>query len=100
MDIKLNDFLTMELDGRGIVATNRNVLLKEFFKEPARYIRDKGALDEIQATDAYARMERAVREEMDMEEAVRKLYENGVDNVLNWVVISCCGGKSKCSLDH
>ncbi|PWU97404.1 putative retrotransposon hot spot (RHS) protein [Trypanosoma cruzi] len=84
IDIKLNDFLTMELDGRGIVATNRNVLLKEFFKEPARYIRDKGELDEIQATDAYARMERAVREEMEMEEDADDLCEKGVDNLLRW----------------
>ncbi|EKG07773.1 retrotransposon hot spot (RHS) protein, putative [Trypanosoma cruzi] len=71
---KLNDFLTMELDGRGVVDTNRNVLLKEFFKNPTKYIRDKGVLNEIQATDAYARMERAVRDEMDLEEVARKLY--------------------------
>ncbi|RNC38192.1 putative retrotransposon hot spot (RHS) protein, partial [Trypanosoma cruzi] len=81
---KLNDFLMMELDGRGVVATNRSVLLKEFFKNPIKYIRDKGALKEIQITDAYARMERAVREEMDLEEVVRKLYKNGVNNLLGW----------------
>ncbi|PWV06162.1 putative retrotransposon hot spot (RHS) protein [Trypanosoma cruzi] len=74
-EMKLNDFLTMELDGRGVVATNRSVLLKEFFKNPNNYIRDKGVLKEIQATDAYARMERAVREEMDLEEVVRSLYK-------------------------
>ncbi|EKG02169.1 retrotransposon hot spot (RHS) protein, putative [Trypanosoma cruzi] len=83
-EMKLNDFLTMELDGRGVVATNRSVLLKEFFKNPAKYIRDKGALKEIQTTDAYARMERAVREEMDLEEVVSKLSDKGVNNVLGW----------------
>ncbi|RNC39941.1 putative retrotransposon hot spot (RHS) protein [Trypanosoma cruzi] len=61
---KLNDFLTRELDGRGVVDANRSVLLKEFFKDHTKYIRDKGALNEIQATGAYARMERTVREEM------------------------------------
>ncbi|RNC38129.1 retrotransposon hot spot (RHS) protein, partial [Trypanosoma cruzi] len=81
---KLNDFLTMELDGRGVVATNRSVLLKEFFKNPKKYIRDKGVLKEIQITDAYARMEKTVREEMDLEEVVRKLYKNGVSNLLGW----------------
>ncbi|EAN81497.1 retrotransposon hot spot (RHS) protein, putative, partial [Trypanosoma cruzi] len=83
-EMKLNDFLTMELDGRGVVATNRNVLLKEFFKNPTKYIRDKGVLNEIQATDAYARMERAVRDEMDLEEVVRKLRDKGADNLLGW----------------
>ncbi|ESS61448.1 retrotransposon hot spot protein (RHS) [Trypanosoma cruzi Dm28c] len=80
---KLNDFLTRELDGSGI-ATSENVLLKEFFKDPTKYIRDKGALNEIQATDAYARMEGTVREEMDLEEAVRKLSDKCVNNLLGW----------------
>ncbi|RNC35905.1 putative retrotransposon hot spot (RHS) protein [Trypanosoma cruzi] len=62
--MRLNDFLTRELDGRGVVDTNRDVLLEEFFKDPTKYIRDKGVLKEIQATGAYARMERTVREEM------------------------------------
>ncbi|PWU99948.1 putative retrotransposon hot spot (RHS) protein [Trypanosoma cruzi] len=81
---KLNDFLTMELDGRGVVATNRSVLLEEFFKDPKKYIHDKGVLKEIKATDAYARMEGTVRDEMDLEEVVRRLHENGVDNLLGW----------------
>ncbi|RNC55281.1 putative retrotransposon hot spot (RHS) protein [Trypanosoma cruzi] len=81
---KLNDFLTMELGGRGVVDTNRSVLLKEFFKDPKKYIRVKGVLKEIQATDAYARMERAVRGEMDMEEDIKKLYKNGVRTLLKW----------------
>ncbi|PWU91211.1 putative retrotransposon hot spot (RHS) protein [Trypanosoma cruzi] len=81
---RLNDFLTMELDGRGVAATNRNVLLKEFFKDPKKYIHDKGVLKEIKATDAYARMEGTVRDEMDVEEVVRRLHENGVDNLLGW----------------
>ncbi|EAN89031.1 retrotransposon hot spot (RHS) protein, putative [Trypanosoma cruzi] len=84
MDIKLNDFLTMELDGKGILRANRDVLLKGFFKDPTRYIPDAGVLGEIQITDAYLRMVETVREEMDVEEAVRKLYEKGVDNLLGW----------------
>ncbi|EAN93613.1 putative retrotransposon hot spot (RHS) protein [Trypanosoma cruzi] len=83
-EMKLNDFLTMELDGRGVVATNRDVLLKEFFKNPNKYIRDKRALKEIQISDAYARMERAVRDEVDLEEVARKLRDKGVYNLLGW----------------
>ncbi|RNC34597.1 retrotransposon hot spot (RHS) protein, partial [Trypanosoma cruzi] len=49
-EMKLNDFLTRELDGRGIVDTNRDVLPGEFSKDPTKYIRDKGALNEIQAS--------------------------------------------------
>ncbi|PWU99932.1 putative retrotransposon hot spot protein (RHS) [Trypanosoma cruzi] len=81
---KLNDFLTMELGGRGVVATNRSVLLEEFFKDPTRYIRDKGALEEMQMTDAYAGMERAVREEMNMEEDIKNLHYNHVSALLGW----------------
>ncbi|RNC40414.1 retrotransposon hot spot (RHS) protein, partial [Trypanosoma cruzi] len=84
--MKLNDFLTMELDGRGIVATNWDVLLGEFFKNPKKYICDAEALGEMQASDCYVRMEGAVREEMDMEEDVEKLYKNGVENLLKWLV--------------
>ncbi|EAN81731.1 retrotransposon hot spot (RHS) protein, putative, partial [Trypanosoma cruzi] len=83
-EMKLNDFLTMELDGRGVVATNRSVLLKEFFKNPNNYIRDKRALKEIQISDAYARMEGTVRDEMDLEEVVRRLRDKGVYNLLGW----------------
>ncbi|RNF00121.1 putative retrotransposon hot spot (RHS) protein [Trypanosoma cruzi] len=81
---KLNDFLTMELEGKGILRANRNLLLKGFFKNPTKYIRDAGVLGEIQATDAYLSMEKAVREEMDLEEVVRKLSDKGVNNVLGW----------------
>ncbi|PWV07093.1 putative retrotransposon hot spot (RHS) protein [Trypanosoma cruzi] len=84
MDIQLNDFLVMELDGRGILRANRNVLLKEFVKDSTRYICCAFLLLEIKASDRYKRMERAVRDEMDMEEDVNKLYENDVDNLLNW----------------
>ncbi|PWV01686.1 putative retrotransposon hot spot protein (RHS) [Trypanosoma cruzi] len=48
--MKQNDFLTMELDGRGVVNTNRDVLLEEFFKDPKKYICDAGVLNEIQAS--------------------------------------------------
>ncbi|EKG08174.1 retrotransposon hot spot (RHS) protein, putative, partial [Trypanosoma cruzi] len=84
MNIKLNDFLLLEFGGKGIVATKENVLLEEFFKEPARYIRDAGVLNEIQKTGAYLRMERTVREEMDMEEEVRRLQENGISTLRGW----------------
>ncbi|PWV04092.1 putative retrotransposon hot spot protein (RHS) [Trypanosoma cruzi] len=80
--MKLNDFLTRELDGRGVVDTNRDVLLEEFFKDPTKYIRDKGVLNEIQAIDRYKRMEGAVKDEMDMEEDVHKLYNNGMYDLL------------------
>ncbi|KAF5219859.1 hypothetical protein ECC02_007186 [Trypanosoma cruzi] len=83
-EMKLNDFLTMELGGRGVVATNRSVLLKEFFKDPKKYIRVKGALKEIQASDAYARMEGAVRDEIIFEEDQSKLRDKGVSNLLGW----------------
>ncbi|RNF05517.1 retrotransposon hot spot (RHS) protein, partial [Trypanosoma cruzi] len=63
MDIKLNDFLTLELDGRGILRANRNVLLRDFFINPTSHIRDAGVLNEIRASGAYARMEETVREE-------------------------------------
>ncbi|EKF38607.1 retrotransposon hot spot (RHS) protein, putative [Trypanosoma cruzi marinkellei] len=39
----------------------------------------------MQAFDRYVRMERAVRDEMDMEEDAHKLYDNGVDNLLKWL---------------
>ncbi|PWU88401.1 putative retrotransposon hot spot (RHS) protein [Trypanosoma cruzi] len=84
MKIKLNDFLTLEMEGRGILRANRNVLLRDFISDPTRYIREAGVLGEIQAADAYARMKGAVRDEMDMEEDVRRLYEKGVDILLKW----------------
>ncbi|PWU93100.1 putative retrotransposon hot spot (RHS) protein [Trypanosoma cruzi] len=83
-EMKLNDFLTRELDGRGIVATNRDVLLKEFFKDPKNYIRNKGVLKEIQASDAYARMEGAVKGEVIFDEDIRKLHYNHVSTLLGW----------------
>ncbi|PWU86027.1 putative retrotransposon hot spot (RHS) protein [Trypanosoma cruzi] len=83
-DMKLNDFLTMEMECRGILSANWNVLLKEFFIDPTRYIPDAGVLGEIQATVAYARMEETVREEKGLEEVVRGLHEKGVSNLLGW----------------
>ncbi|KAF5216897.1 hypothetical protein ECC02_010294 [Trypanosoma cruzi] len=84
--MKLNDFLAMELDGRGALDANRDVLLEEFFKDPKKYICDAGVLNEMQASDRYKRMEGAVRDEMDMEGDVRRLYKNGVDNLMKWLV--------------
>ncbi|EKG05872.1 retrotransposon hot spot (RHS) protein, putative [Trypanosoma cruzi] len=85
-DIKLNDFLLLEMEGSGIVDTNRNVLLEGFLKDPKKYICGAEVLSEIQASDRYKRMERTVRVEMDMEEDADKLYENGVDKLLKWLV--------------
>ncbi|RNC33007.1 putative retrotransposon hot spot (RHS) protein, partial [Trypanosoma cruzi] len=84
MEMQLNDFLVMELDGMGILPANRNVLLKEFVKDSARYIRGTFLLRDIKASDRYKRMERAVREEMDMEKDADDLCEKGVDNLLKW----------------
>ncbi|EKF31522.1 retrotransposon hot spot (RHS) protein, putative [Trypanosoma cruzi marinkellei] len=104
MHIKLNDFLTMELDGKGILRANRNVILKDFLNNPTSHIQDEGVLREIQAAGRYVRMERAVKEEVIFEEDVRKLLDNGVDNILRWslaaseVKASVCG-ITKNSLD-
>ncbi|PWU97174.1 putative retrotransposon hot spot protein (RHS) [Trypanosoma cruzi] len=86
--MKLNDFLTMELDGRGAMDANRDVLLEEFFKDSKKYIEDAGVLGEIQASDRYKRMERAVQDEMDMEEDLLRLYEKDIYNLLRWLVAS------------
>ncbi|EKF99576.1 retrotransposon hot spot (RHS) protein, putative, partial [Trypanosoma cruzi] len=84
MDIQLNDFLVMELDGMGVMPANQNVSLKEFIKDSARYIRGTFLLRDIKASDRYKRMERAVKEEMDMEEDAADLCEKDVDNLLKW----------------
>ncbi|RNC46460.1 putative retrotransposon hot spot (RHS) protein, partial [Trypanosoma cruzi] len=83
-NMKLNDFLRSKLNGRGVVATNRSVLLKEFFKDPKKYVRFKGVLKEIQASDAYARMEGAVKGEIIFEKDRSKLRDKGVINLLGW----------------
>ncbi|KAF8286245.1 putative retrotransposon hot spot (RHS) protein [Trypanosoma cruzi] len=83
-DMNLNDFLLMRFGGRGIIATSENVLLEEFFKDPAKYIRVKGVLNEIKTTDAYLSIEGVVREEMDKGEDVRKLKQAGVYNLQKW----------------
>ncbi|RNC32140.1 retrotransposon hot spot (RHS) protein, partial [Trypanosoma cruzi] len=83
-EMKLNDFLLLRFGGKGVVDTNENVLLEEFFKEPARYIHDAGVLGEIRTTGAYLRIEGAVREEMDKDEDVRRLKQAGVSNLQKW----------------
>ncbi|EKG01097.1 retrotransposon hot spot (RHS) protein, putative [Trypanosoma cruzi] len=85
-EMKLNDFLTRELDGSGIADTNRDVLLEEFFKDPTKYIRDKGALNEMQASGRYLSMKRAAKGEVIFDEDIRKLCDKGVNNLLNWLV--------------
>ncbi|PWU82792.1 putative retrotransposon hot spot (RHS) protein [Trypanosoma cruzi] len=82
MDMKLNDFLMMELEGRGILRDNQNVLLRVFISDPTSHIRDAGVLGEIRATGAYLRMEGTVREEMGLEEVVRRLHDEGVVDFL------------------
>ncbi|ESS61085.1 retrotransposon hot spot protein (RHS) [Trypanosoma cruzi Dm28c] len=79
-EMRLKDFLTRELDGRGIVDTNRNVLLEEFFKDPTKYIRDKGALNEMQASGRYLGMRRAAKGEVIFDEDIRRLCDKGVNN--------------------
>ncbi|EKF27606.1 retrotransposon hot spot (RHS) protein, putative, partial [Trypanosoma cruzi marinkellei] len=74
------------LGGKGVVDTNQNVLLGEFLKDPAVYIRDAGVLNEIQASDAYLRMEIAVRDEMIFQKDVLKLRDKGVNNLLGWSI--------------
>ncbi|EKG01070.1 retrotransposon hot spot (RHS) protein, putative, partial [Trypanosoma cruzi] len=83
-EMKLNDFLLLRFGGKGIVATKENVLLEEFFKDPARYIHDEGVLNEIKASDGYLRMERTVKGEVNMEEDVKKLHYNHVISLLGW----------------
>ncbi|RNC38621.1 retrotransposon hot spot (RHS) protein, partial [Trypanosoma cruzi] len=83
-EMKLNDFLTRELDGRGIVDTNRDVLPEEFFRDPTRYIRDKGAFNEIQASGRYLSMRRAVKGEVIFDEDIRRLCDKGVNNLPGW----------------
>ncbi|PWU85379.1 putative retrotransposon hot spot (RHS) protein [Trypanosoma cruzi] len=83
-DIKLNDFLTLRFDGKGIVATNRDVSLEEFFKEPTEYIHDARVLNEIKKTVPFLSMGRAVMDEVYMEEVVRMLHENGVFSLEQW----------------
>ncbi|RNC35406.1 retrotransposon hot spot (RHS) protein [Trypanosoma cruzi] len=83
-EMKLSDFLTRELDGRGIVDTNRDDLPEEFFKDPTKYIRDKGALNEIQASGRYLSMKRAVKGEVIFDEDIRKLCDKGVSNPPGW----------------
>ncbi|PWV06915.1 putative retrotransposon hot spot protein (RHS) [Trypanosoma cruzi] len=77
-EMKLNDFLLLRFGGRGVVATNRSVLLEEFFKEPARYVPGARVLNEIKITVRYLRIEGTVREEMDLEEVVRMLHHESV----------------------
>ncbi|RNF08994.1 putative retrotransposon hot spot (RHS) protein, partial [Trypanosoma cruzi] len=83
-EMELNDFLLLRFGGKGVVATNRSVLLEEFFKDPARYIHNEGVLNEIKASDGYWRMEWTVKEEMNMEEDVKKLHYNHVISLLGW----------------
>ncbi|EKF29809.1 retrotransposon hot spot (RHS) protein, putative [Trypanosoma cruzi marinkellei] len=84
--MKLDDFLAMELDDRGVADTTGNVLPKEFLKDPKKYICDAGVSGEMQAWDRCLRMERAVRDEMDMEEDASNLYENGIYELLGRLV--------------
>ncbi|PWV16942.1 putative retrotransposon hot spot protein (RHS) [Trypanosoma cruzi] len=81
---KLNDFLTVELGGKGVVDANRNVLLEEFVRDPEKYIGDEGVLNEIKTLYNYVRMEIAVRKEMNFCEDLQSLYNKGVHNLLKW----------------
>ncbi|PWV04204.1 putative retrotransposon hot spot protein (RHS) [Trypanosoma cruzi] len=82
--MRLNDFLTRELDGRGVVYTNRDAMLEEFFRDPTKYIRDKGALNEIQASYRYLSMKRVAKGEVIFDEDIRRLCDKGVNNLPGW----------------
>ncbi|EAN93643.1 putative retrotransposon hot spot (RHS) protein [Trypanosoma cruzi] len=84
-NMKLNDFLWRNLGGRGVVDTNRNVLLREFLKDPTRYIRDEGLLNEIHASSHYKRIRNDLRNKVVFDEDVRKLEENGVNTLIGWL---------------
>ncbi|RNC41522.1 putative retrotransposon hot spot (RHS) protein, partial [Trypanosoma cruzi] len=75
-EMKLNDFLTLRFGGKGVMDTNRNVLLEEFFKEPARYIGDEGVLNEIKTSYPYLRMEWVLTEETILERDILKLQQS------------------------
>ncbi|PWV19776.1 putative retrotransposon hot spot protein (RHS) [Trypanosoma cruzi] len=83
-DIKLNDFLLLEMEGKGIVDTNRSVLLEEFFNEPTEYIHDARVLNGMKTTVRYLKMGRAVMKEVDMEKVARMLHEKGVVSLEQW----------------
>ncbi|KAF8284958.1 putative retrotransposon hot spot (RHS) protein, partial [Trypanosoma cruzi] len=84
-NMKLNDFLWQNLGGRGVVDTNRSVLLNELLKDPTRYIRDAGVLNEIHASSHYKRIRNDLRNKMFFDEDVRKLEENGVNTLIGWL---------------
>ncbi|PBJ74693.1 retrotransposon hot spot (RHS) protein [Trypanosoma cruzi cruzi] len=103
-NMKLGDFLWQNFGGRGVVDTNRNVLLKEFLKDPARYIRDEGVLNEIHASSHYERVRNDLRDKVVFDEDVRKLEENGVNTLIDWIeatagVKAVVHGITKVSLD-
>ncbi|PWU93019.1 putative retrotransposon hot spot protein (RHS) [Trypanosoma cruzi] len=83
--MKLSDYLTRELDGRGIVDTKWGCIAgRVFSRTPRKYIRDKGALNEIQASGHYLSMKRAVKGELILDEDIRKLCDKGVNNPPGW----------------
>ncbi|PWV14019.1 putative retrotransposon hot spot (RHS) protein [Trypanosoma cruzi] len=103
-NMKLNDFLWQNLGGRGVVDTNRSVLLREFLKDPTRYIRDAGVLNEIHASSHYKRIGNDPRNKVVFDEDVRKLEENGVNTLIDWLeaaagVKAGVHGITKVSLD-
>ncbi|EKG07746.1 retrotransposon hot spot (RHS) protein, putative, partial [Trypanosoma cruzi] len=83
-EMRLDDFLTRELDGRGVADTNRDVLPEEFFKDPTKYLRGKGVLDEMQASGRYLSMRRAAKGEVIFDEDIRRLCDKGVNNLPGW----------------
>ncbi|RNC60861.1 retrotransposon hot spot (RHS) protein [Trypanosoma cruzi] len=91
------NFLRWNWTAEGVVATNRDVLLEELLKDFKKYICDAGVLCEIQASNHYKRMERAVRDELNMEEDLSRLYKNAVHDLLRCLVatalfcFSCVG---------
>ncbi|RNF02132.1 retrotransposon hot spot protein (RHS), partial [Trypanosoma cruzi] len=52
--------------------------------DPTKYIRDKGALNEMQASGRYLGMKRAVKGEVIFDEDIRRLCDKGVNNQPGW----------------
>ncbi|RNC32995.1 retrotransposon hot spot protein (RHS), partial [Trypanosoma cruzi] len=53
-------------------------------KDPTKYIRDKGALNAMQASDRFLSMKRAVKGEVIFDEDIRELCDKGVNNLPGW----------------
>ncbi|RNF00614.1 retrotransposon hot spot (RHS) protein [Trypanosoma cruzi] len=72
-NMRLNDFLRSNLDGRVAVDEDHNVTMEAFFQEPDDYVQDQRLLEEILNLTAYQALE-----------AVYKLHHEGVFSLGQW----------------